>query len=154
MTKQRGLKIMLAGSCLLWLWAGYRVAAVQSGKLGSITVNLRQLDISHKFVSWSPTVDVYQFSHHQLILAPNSEALFLLNPPRKFRQGKVMVIATGPINVSAEYRQPASAPTDHVATRTFRWSELARFPGGHRLHIKNLTQQPLFVQEIKITFIP
>lgn len=154
MTRHRPLIGILIVTYLIWVWAGYRLAAWQTGVLGPIGWELKNLDHINKVVQWSPTVAEYSFSRrHQLILPGRGTALFLLNPPTRFGQAMVTIVATGPVDLTAEYRAGVRPPIGVKATRTFRWAEINRFPGGYRLHISNLTNRPNLIQEIGLTFI-
>lgn len=147
--------VVLILSIMLWGWVGYRVVAFQTGRLGPVTVSFSQLDGVNKFIQWSPRVESYQFnSSHSLLLPSRSEALFLVNPPKRFSQGTVTIDSTSAINLIAEYPDPAKRPTDQTPSRTWRWRDINRFPGGHRLHIINLGERPAVVKAVIITFYP
>ncbi len=155
MTRFRGLIIIVTLSGLFWLTVGYRVVAWQTGKLGPVSLTISRLDEVNRYVEWSPSADQYEFTSRQTLLIPaNTAALFLIDPPPRFQQGTVTVIASSPINLTAEYRHVAQTPSNMASSRTWRWSELSRFPGGHRLHLNNPNNHQVEVQQLKLTFIP
>jgi len=152
--KKISLFTILVLSGTLWIFAGYRVLALQTGKLGPVRVNITHVDVLHRFISWSAQIPPQSFDRHRLRLEPNSETTFILRVPARFTSARIFIQSTGPVNIYAEYKNPATKPSDLSSERTIRFTELNRFPGGYRLHLVNQSNQPIAVTGIKLTYIP
>lgn len=139
---------------LVWGLTAWRVAAM-TGRLGSVRLTWSHLVRPSAHVSWSPNSEHYVFNDRgSLVIPPNGTAQFLLIPPPHFSGGIVSVASSGPVDITGEYRQANDVPSTVSAARKFTWSELSRFPGGHRLTITNLSGQIVTVKKILLTAQP
>lgn len=155
MSQRTVLPLLFVVTAVFWLAVGYRVLAWQTGKLGAVTLTINRLDKVNRYMEWSPSADQYAFtSQHQLLLPAGATALFLVDPPARFGEGRVTVIASGKVDLNGEYRPDTVPQAGESSSRFWTWSELSRFPGGHRLHLKNLTDQEILITKIQLTFIP
>jgi hypothetical protein len=156
MSIRRTLLILsLVATILGWGFVVYHVVAVNTALLGPVAFRWSKLDRPRAFFEWSPSPEIYSFSkQHELQIAPQGKAQFMVSPTRWFSRGVVSINASGPVDLQAPYKSALDTSTDVAASREVTWSKLSKFPGGYRLSIKNIGSTPVTVKSIRMELKP